>query len=91
MVLLGAVMFSMKAVMVKLIYQHEVIESSSMLVVRMIFSLPFYLVILLVNRNKESSKIKRNDIYMVIVLGTLGYYLASIFDFEGLIIHFNEN
>ncbi|MBX9852768.1 MAG: DMT family transporter [Cytophagaceae bacterium] len=80
----GAILFSCKAVLVKLAYQHEV-DSVSLLILRMFFSLPFYIVILLVyNYKKPQPGIKGSDWLKIIFLGIVGYYLASYFDFQGL-------
>lgn len=49
---LGIVMFSSKAVMVKLIYQYN-IDALSALLLRMLFSFPFYILIAYVYRNKK--------------------------------------
>jgi drug/metabolite transporter (DMT)-like permease len=86
LIFVGAVCFSAKAVMVKLTYLHHV-DAITVLALRMLFSLPFYLVILAWNRKRlvESSKTLTNkDWFNVVVMGVVGYYLASIFDFIGL-------
>ncbi|WP_147678772.1 DMT family transporter [Algibacter pacificus] len=81
---LGIVLFSSKAVMVKLAYQYQV-DSISILFLRMLFSFPFYVVIAYVYRNKTSGiEIKNTDYIWVICFGLVGYYLASYFDFVGL-------
>ncbi|HSZ25912.1 MAG TPA: DMT family transporter [Cytophagaceae bacterium] len=82
----GAVFFSAKAVMVKLTYQYEV-DAITVLTLRMLFSIPFYIGILFLNRNKlkeANAILSKNDWINVVVMGVLGYYLASIFDFIGL-------
>jgi drug/metabolite transporter (DMT)-like permease len=82
----GAVLFSSKAVMVKLAYRHEV-DSISLLTLRMLFSLPFYLVIAYRSERKgriQGAKLDRSQWLEVILYGVLGYYLASLFDFIGL-------
>ncbi|MEP2023720.1 MAG: DMT family transporter [Reichenbachiella sp.] len=81
--LLGVVLFSAKAVMVKLAYQYDV-DAVSLLLLRMLFALPFYAVIALVKRPKDP-KVMHSNIYLWILgLGVVGYYLASLFDFLGL-------
>ncbi|WP_452602588.1 hypothetical protein [Pontimicrobium sp. MEBiC06410] len=57
---LGIVMFSSKAVMVKLIYQYN-IDALSALLLRMLFSFPFYILIAYLYRNKkrEQKTLKR--------------------------------
>ena len=77
----GILLFSSKAVMVKLAYQYE-IDSISLLLLRMLFAFPFYLVVSIVKRPKE--KLQSNDYLWLLGLGMVGYYLASYFDFLGL-------
>jgi drug/metabolite transporter (DMT)-like permease len=81
---LGIVLFSSKAVMVKLAYNYNV-DAITMLLLRMLFSFPFYVVIayLYRNRNQEITTTKK-DYAWVIFFGLVGYYLASFFDFVGL-------
>ena len=86
LIIIGAVCFSAKAVMVKLSYLHEV-DAITVLTLRMLFSIPFYAVILFLNRKKlEESKafLTRKDWVNIVLMGVVGYYLASIFDFIGL-------
>ncbi|WP_318308347.1 DMT family transporter [Flagellimonas crocea] len=81
---LGVVLFSSKAVMVKLAYRYDV-NTLDLLLFRMLFSLPFYIFILFLIRKKSSkAKIVTKDYAWLIVFGFVGYYLASYFDFEGL-------
>jgi drug/metabolite transporter (DMT)-like permease len=82
--ILGIIMFSSKAVMVKLMYNYEV-NSLDALLLRMLFSFPIYLIIAYLYRNKEYPiSTTHKDYLWIIVFGFLGYYLASIFDFIGL-------
>jgi drug/metabolite transporter (DMT)-like permease len=86
LIFVGAVCFSAKAVMVKLSYIHAV-DAITVLTLRMLFSLPFYIVVLYLNRKKlEEAKttLTKKDWINVVVMGVVGYYLASIFDFVGL-------
>ena len=81
---LGIVLFSSKAVMVKLAYNYNV-DAITMLLLRMLFSFPFYVVIAYLYRNKNKEiKTTKSDYYWVVFFGMVGYYLASYFDFEGL-------
>lgn len=51
----------------------------------MLFSLPFYLIaVWLVSRKENNTPISRRQWLQIIVLGVLGYYLSSLFDFIGL-------
>ncbi len=77
----GILLFSSKAVMVKMAYQYGV-DSISLLLLRMVFALPFYLIV--GTLRKPLSPITGNDYLWLIALGLIGYYLASYFDFTGL-------
>lgn len=83
--LLGAVMFSTKAVFVKLAYQYEV-DAISLLMLRMLFSMPFFLIIGYISIRKNTGSFKRllSHKSTVFVLGLLGYYIASYLDLVGL-------
>ncbi|MDN3667107.1 DMT family transporter [Algibacter miyuki] len=81
---LGIVLFSSKAVMVKLAYNYDV-DAISILLLRMLFSFPFYVVIAILYRNKNTEiAIKNTDYIWLFFFGFVGYYLASYFDFVGL-------
>ncbi len=80
----GVILFSSKAVLIKLAYQFDV-DSVSLLLLRMLFSLPFYISIFLIRRHGwKENPITRKQFIVLIGLGFLGYYLASLFDFMGL-------
>lgn len=82
--LLGAILFSTKAVFVKLAYQYDV-DALSLLLFRMLFSLPIFLTIAIyISTKKDTYKLKLKDYVQVALLGILGFYLASLFDFIGL-------
>ena len=82
--LVGAIMFSSKAVMVKLSYEYR-IDSLSLLLLRMGFSLPIYITIAYVNKKKISNKnLSNKDWCYLVFLGIIGYYFASYLDFVGL-------
>lgn len=81
---LGVVLFSSKAVMVKLSYNYHV-DPISILLLRMLFSFPFYAVIAYMYRNQNSHiKVSVKDYSWIVFFGFIGYYLASYFDFVGL-------
>ncbi|MFS4483141.1 DMT family transporter [Hyunsoonleella sp. 2307UL5-6] len=80
---LGVVLFSSKAVMVKIAYQYNV-DAISILLLRMLFSFPFYIVIACVNRKTNTNKNSSKDWFWLLFFGFIGYYLASYFDFVGL-------
>ncbi len=81
--ILGIVLFSSKAVMVKLAYRYDV-DAISILLLRMVFSFPFYLVIAYIYRNKSKNNKTSKDWLWLFFFGFVGYYLASYFDFVGL-------
>ncbi len=85
LVFFGAILFSTKAVMVKLAYQYE-IDSISLLALRFSFSLPFYLGMNWWWRRKQTKvyKMNRKEWIQLAGVGVLGYYLASLLDFIGL-------
>ncbi len=81
---LGIVLFSSKAVMVKIAYRYQV-DVISILLLRMLFSFPFYVVIAYLYRDQNKGKtVLKKDYLWVAFFGFVGYYLASYFDFIGL-------
>lgn len=80
--ILGVALFSSKAVMVKLAYQYNV-DAITILLLRMLFAFPFYLVIAF-KYNKGNQPITKKDYGWLLLFGLVGYYLASYFDFVGL-------
>lgn len=83
--LLGAVLFSCKAIVIKLAYQYE-ITSISLLGLRMAFSLPLFLLIGYFRRERSSTNgpLSMGDAGIILLLGVFGYYAASYTDFLGL-------
>jgi drug/metabolite transporter (DMT)-like permease len=82
---LGAVFFSTKAIFVKLAFKSTGIDAVTLLTLRMLFSLPFYLVAAWIGSKKESAvTLTFRQWFFLILLGTFGYYLSSLFDFIGL-------
>ena len=83
--ILGAVFFSTKAIFVKLAFKSTGVDAVTLLTLRMLFSLPFYLIAARMASKKESivSLTKKDWLYLVL-LGIFGYYLSSLFDFVGL-------
>lgn len=81
----GAILFSTKAIMVKLAFAEVKVDALSLLTLRMIFSLPFYLIAAFLISNKEGNvKMSGRQWIYLIFLGLFGYYLSSLFDFIGL-------
>ena len=83
--LLGAVCFSTKAIFVKLAYRDTQIDAVSLLALRMIFSLPFFLISAGIASSKESNvKFTPKQWMYIAFIGCLGYYISSLLDFLGL-------
>jgi drug/metabolite transporter (DMT)-like permease len=82
---LGAVFFSTKAIFVKLAFKDTGVDAITLLSLRMLFSLPFYLVAAWIGGKKESViPLTKKDWFYVCLLGIFGYHLSSLFDFIGL-------
>jgi drug/metabolite transporter (DMT)-like permease len=82
---LGAVLFSTKAIIVKSAFAKTKIDALTLLTLRMIFSLPFYLAAAFIVSSKEGNqKLTSKQWLQVVLLGLFGYYLSSLFDFVGL-------
>jgi len=85
-IFIGAVGFSTKAIFVKLAYRYG-IDSISLLNLRMLFSFPFFLGLALWssrNQSTDAYQLTLKDYRNIFILGLLGYYVASLFDFLGL-------
>jgi drug/metabolite transporter (DMT)-like permease len=84
--LTGAICFSTKAVIVKLAYGTGFpIDPVALLALRMIFSLPFFLIsAAFTSQQKENTKFTRRQWFDIAVIGMLGYYVSSYLDFLGL-------
>ena len=83
MALLAIFLFSSKAILVKVIYQFE-IPTVHILLLRMLFALPFYVFILYFNKQKSDKSLQKKHYAMLLPFGVMGYYVASFFDFYGL-------
>lgn len=82
---LGAVLFSTKAIIVKSAFAKTEVDALTLLTLRMIFSLPFYLMAAFLVSSKEGNiKLSIKQWTTVVLLGLFGYYLSSLFDFVGL-------
>jgi drug/metabolite transporter (DMT)-like permease len=82
---IGAVLFSTKAIIVKKAFADVHVDALTLLTIRMVFSLPFYLVAaFFITANKSNTKLTSREWLYIIILGLFGYYLSSLFDFIGL-------
>lgn len=87
MAVLGAILFSAKAIVVKFTYRYG-IDAVTLIAFRMLFAMPFFAVVAW----RQSRRAARGEIVtmtakerlQVCVLGLLGYYLSSFLDFLGL-------
>jgi len=83
--LLGAVCFSTKAIFVKLAYRDTPVDAIALLALRMIFSLPFFLVSAgISSRKSDNVKFTAAQWIYIAIIGCLGYYISSLLDFLGL-------
>src|SRR5579862_5690206 len=81
----GAIIFSTKAILVKLAFRRTAADGLTLLMLRMLLSLPFYLLAAWWGTRQPGYRPMRRRQWMgVILMGLLGYYLSSLFDFIGL-------
>ncbi len=80
----GSILFSGKAILVKLSYRYGV-SSEVLLALRMIFAFPMFWIVYYFSRNYEpNTKIALSDAMKLMWLGFSGYFLSSYLDFLGL-------
>jgi len=83
--LLGSIFFSTKAIFVKLAYREAPVDAITLLALRMLFSLPFFVITAFVSsRKSDNVKFTRKQWLGVALVGCLGYYASSLLDFMGL-------
>jgi len=83
--LLGAILFSTKAIFVKEAFFATGVDAVTLLTLRMVFSLPFYLLAaFLISRQGANVPLTGRQWLLTFLLGIFGYYLSSLFDFIGL-------
>lgn len=83
--LLGAILFSTKAIFVKKAFAATGVNAVTLLTLRMLFSLPFYLLTaFLISRREANQPMTKKQWGLTILTGLFGYYLSSLFDFIGL-------
>ena len=81
----GAVLFSTKAIIVKKAFINIDVDALTLLTIRMMFSLPFYLITAFaVSSGAGNVKLNRQQWITIVFLGLAGYYISSLFDFIGL-------
>jgi drug/metabolite transporter (DMT)-like permease len=83
--LAGTICFSVKAIFVKLAYRDADVDAVTLLALRMLFSAPFFLTTAFFSSSKSSNvKFTGKQWLYIAVIGWLGYYVSSLFDFVGL-------
>jgi len=80
---LAATGFASKAIFVKLAYQHGV-DAITLLTLRLGYTLPILWLVWFFRRSGGQGALNWRDRGWLILLGLLGYYLSSLFDFLGL-------
>jgi drug/metabolite transporter (DMT)-like permease len=82
--LIAAIGFSAKAIFIKLVYAQSRVDSVTLLALRMLFALPFFLWMAWFSGRRTPAAITPRDWVALAWLGFLGYYFASLLDFLGL-------
>lgn len=78
----GSVLFSAKAIVIKLAYRYGV-DAATLIALRMLLALPFF-VAALVWSSRGAPRLAWRDHARLVLVGLLGYYAASWLDFLGL-------
>jgi len=84
--IIGALLFSIRPILVKFAYQDE-IDSVSLLTLRMLFSAPFYIILLgiFLRDSKRRQSLNPTLLCFTVIIGLMGYYAASLLDLYGLL------
>jgi drug/metabolite transporter (DMT)-like permease len=80
--IVGAILFSTKAVVAKLLYRYH-IDAVTLIAFRMLFSLPVFAAVALW-KMRVGPPLSVADRWRLVGLGLIGYYLSSFLDFLGL-------
>lgn len=80
--IVGAVFFSAKAIVAKLMYRYQV-DAVMVITLRMVFAFPMFFAVA-VWKSRTNPPLARVDYLRITVLGLIGYYLSSFLDFLGL-------
>jgi drug/metabolite transporter (DMT)-like permease len=82
---LGVLGFSFKAILIKLAYAWHPIDAVTLLALRMLYSAPFFVAMAWwAGRKSGAAPFTSRDWRALAWLGFIGYYLASLLDFMGL-------
>ena len=80
----GTALFGLKSILIKLAYR-EGVDATTLLTLRLLFAMPFYLAMVLWLLLKEKKRMPtRKDFLIICVLGFIGHYLSAYLDMEGL-------
>ncbi|WP_020559103.1 DMT family transporter [Thiofilum flexile] len=83
--IIGTGLFALKSIFIKLAFA-EGVDATTLLALRMLISAPFYLGVLIWCLKQPNTKNpSRPDWIKIIMLGFMGYYLASWLDMQGLV------
>lgn len=83
--ILGSICFSAKAIFVKLAYFETPVDAISLLALRMVFSIPFFMGSAFISSSKKTNvKFTGKQWVYIAFIGCLGYYVSSLLDFLGL-------
>ncbi len=80
----GVLGFSFKAILIKLAYAWEAIDPTTLLALRMLYSAPFFAAMAWWS-GRGAPPMGRRDALALVWLGFIGYYVASMLDFVGLV------
>lgn len=78
----GAVFFSAKAIVAKLLYR-EGIDAIDLIALRMLLSAPVFLLVAIWTWRREP-RLRVRDLLRILFLGFIGYYVSTMLDFLGL-------
>lgn len=78
----GAILFSTKAIVAKLIYRYPV-DAVTLIGFRMLFSMPFFAAVAFW-KARGATPLSPTERGKIVMLGLIGYYLSSFLDFLGL-------
>ncbi|MDB5273631.1 MAG: permease, superfamily [Chitinophagaceae bacterium] len=84
-VFISAAGFSVKAIFAKKAYLFGA-DPITLLFLRLLFAAPLFLLLAYWNstHNKNEQPLKRKELFILLLLGFIGYYLSSLMDFIGL-------
>ncbi len=83
--IIGSALFSFRPILVKFAYQEQ-LDSVTLLALRMLFSAPFYIVLLCIFMRdpKRREPLNTSIVLQAGLIGFMGYYVSSLVDLIGL-------